>query len=319
MKTITVSNEPGNNADYTSLYEAFSHLNEIEGPVTIRLKKGVYHEVLTLSKSDVTIEGEDPENTVISMNRYAKEILQDGLKRGTFRTQTLLIDGDRVTLRNLTVENTAGCGAKYGQAIALYVDGDDCRFENVRLLGQQDTLFLAPLPPKEVEPGGFRGPKQNTPRTPRKMVFRDSFIAGNVDFIFGGGAAFFESCIIHSVNDPLFSGTGYVTAASTPESIPYGFVFNKCRFTSDCGAGSFYLGRPWREYAKTVFIDCEYGPHIKQEGFADWSGRGASGTVFYAEYCREGQTGRAPFAKALSEEESRRYLAGCNDYFFAKE
>ncbi len=309
-KTITVSNDPEIKGDYTSLTEAFSHLEEYSGPVRIHLKNGIYHEALTLSRSDVTIIGEDPEKTVISMNHYAREIMPDGIKRGTFRTQTLLIDGDRAVLKNLTIENTAGCGSKYGQAIALYVDADDCYFENVRLLGQQDTLFLAPLPPKEVEPGGFRGPKQNTPRFPRSMYFKDCFIAGNVDFIFGGATAWFEKCTIHSVNDPLFSGSGYVTAASTPKESEYGFIFNECDFTSDCGPDSFVLGRPWREYAKTVFLNCHYGAHIKPEGFCDWSGRGAAGTVFYGEYRQDHAIPetRIPFAKKLTESEYNTHI-----------
>ncbi len=278
-----------------------------EEEILIKMAPGKYQGPVTVDRGNLTIEGTDPLTTVITGKLAAFEIMEDGQKRGTFRTQTLFIDADNVRLKNLTVENTAGDGDKVGQAIALYADGDCLEFENCRFLGHQDTLFTAPLPEKEVEPGGFRGPKEKAPRRKGRQYYRDCYIEGDVDFIFGGATAFFENCEIHSLKREM----GYVTAASTPEDSEFGYVFYKCRFSSDAEEGSSYLGRPWREHAKTVLIECEIGRHIAKEGWYDWNGRASSGTVYYAEYgsTREGAYDNdiRDFAYKLTEEEAKKY------------
>ena len=199
-----------------------------EEEVLIKLGAGRYEGPVTIDRPNTIIEGADAFSTVITGSLGAYEIMEDGLKRGTFRTQTLFIDADNVKLKNLTVENTAGDGDKAGQAIALYADGDGLLFENCRFLGHQDTLFTAPLPEKEVEPGGFRGPKENAPRRMGKHYYKNCYIEGDVDFIFGGAEALFENCEIHS----LKRDKGYITAASTPKEAEFGYVFYKCRFSS---------------------------------------------------------------------------------------
>ena len=133
-------------------------------PVTIHIAPGRYHEKLTVSQPHVTLMGDDASNTILTYDDYAREIMPDGIKRGTFRTYTLFLDAPDITLCNLTVENAAGAGKEVGQAIALYAEGEGIRVENCRLIGSQDTLFTGPLPEKEKEPGGFRGPKEFAPR-----------------------------------------------------------------------------------------------------------------------------------------------------------
>ena len=272
-------------------------------PVTIRLAEGEYREKLTLSRANTTLLGAGAEKTRIVWGDGAFAILPDGMKRGTFRTATLMVDAPHVTLQNLTVENDAAPREQVGQAVALYVDADDFTCENCRLIGRQDTLFTAPLPPKEIEPNGFIGPKQFAPRIPQRHVYRHCYIEGNVDFIFGGAAAWFEECGICSVDEP-----GYVTAASTPEGQKYGYVFHRCRFTHNGLAdGCTYLGRPWRNFAKTILLYCELGSHIHPDGFHDWNKPAAHETMCYAEYgCFGPGAGndRAPYAKALTEEEA---------------
>ena len=175
--------------------------------------------------------------------------------------------------------NRAGSGKTAGQAIALYVDADDAYFENCIIKGHQDTLFLAPLPPKELQPGGFLGPKEFTPRIDRRVYFKNCRIEGGVDFIFGGANAVFEDCDLVSVE------SGYVFAPSTPEHVKTGFVAKKSRFLKADGVadGSCYIARPWREYARVTIEDCFLDTHISSEGFADWNGRGAGGTVVFEE------------------------------------
>ena len=124
------------------------------------------------------------ENQTFSAGYYAKEQMPDGTKRGTFRSYSVLVDGDNITFKNCVFENSAGKGCDVGQAIALYLDGDGISLDGCLIRGHQDTLFLAPLPDKEIIPGGFTGPKQFTERTRRIYHFTNCRIEGGVDFIF---------------------------------------------------------------------------------------------------------------------------------------
>lgn len=209
--------------------------------------------------------------------------MPEGDKRGTFRTASVRIDTHDFTAKHLTFKNDAGYGRDAGQALALYVDGDRIYFEDCRLLGSQDTLFTAPLPLKEAIPGGFKGPGADKPRIQGRHCFRGCMIQGDVDFIFGGGTAWFEDCVLFSkLPEPQATSQssqpspqttpvhGYITAASTPEGQPFGYVFRNCRLESDCPPGTVMLGRPWREWAKTVYLNCELGAHIHPAGWADW-------------------------------------------------
>lgn len=235
-------------------------------------------------------------------DEYARRIHEDGRPVHTFRTASVYVFGDHNTFRDCTFRNTAGKGKDVGQAIALYVDGDENRFEGCMIWGHQDTLFLAPLPPKEIEKDGFLGPRQFAPRTPRTTYFVDCTIVGGVDFIFGGGTAYFDHCTFVS-NEP-----GYVFAPSTPEGVEAGFVCRNCRFVNgmktqriadatDCndgdseqssgvengGIGSCYIGRPWREYAAVTLENCDLDDHIADAGWHDWRKEYAHATVRFTE------------------------------------
>lgn len=229
---------------------------------------------LHISESDLIIE-----NRTFSGSRYAKEIMPDGSKRGTFRTYTVLVDGNNVCFKNCVFENTAGKGHDVGQAIALYLDGDGITLENCILRGHQDTLFLAPLPDKEIIPGGFTGPKQFTERKRRTVHFKNCIIEGGVDFIFGGATAYFDNCEFVSVEE------GYVFAPSTPCDVQVGFVAINCKFNAKegIGKGSCYIGRPWRNHAYIKLENCYLGEHINQLGFDDWGKTEAHETVRFFE------------------------------------
>lgn len=227
-----------------------------------------------ISESDLKIE-----NKIFSGSLFAREMLENGEKRGTFRTYTVLVDGSNVTFKSCVFENTAGKGEDVGQALALYLDGDGITLEDCTLRGHQDTLFLAPLPEKEIIPGGFTGPKQFTERTPRTFYFKNCTIEGGVDFIFGGATAYFEDCEFVSVEE------GYIFAPSTPENVPHGFVAKNCRFTSKEGVrnGSCYIARPWRDHGAVELIGCYLGSHINKKGFDDWGKTHAHATVRFSE------------------------------------
>lgn len=327
MQTIRYvsKNEDGHYPnDFKTIAEAIKSVpvNNTE-MATIFIRKGTYHEKLIIDRPFITLEGEDLDETIITYDDYALMIMEDGTKRGTFRTPTVFINTHDITSKNITFRNEAGFGCKVGQALALYVDGDHIIFDHCKLLGSQDTLFTAPLPPTPKEPGGFTGPKEFAPRINGRHYYHDCYIRGDVDFIFGSGTAYFQDCEIFSQkNDDLPPASdiseqktyGYVTAASTPKDQEYGYVFEHCRLTSDCPKKSVYLGRPWRNYAKTIFLNCELGEHIKDEGWHDWNKEDAHNTILYAEYNSYGpgakaisEGKRAPFSKQLTKQEALVY------------
>lgn len=219
------------------------------------------------------------ENRTFSAGYYAEERMPDGTKRGTFRSYSVLVDGDNIKFKNCVFENTAGKGCDVGQGIALYLDGDGITLENCILNGHQDTLFLAPLPDKEIIAGGFVGPKQFTERARRTYYFKNCVIKGGVDFIFGGATAYFSECEFVSVEE------GYVFAPSTPEDVEVGFVALNCRFTADehVREGSCYIARPWRDHAYVKIENCYLGDHIHPSGFDDWGKKNAHSTIRFFE------------------------------------
>lgn len=307
---ITVAKD--GSGDFTSIQEAIHSVpQENTTPVTIFIKPGTYTELLVVDRPFITLEGENAESTILTFGNYANMIMEDGSKRGTFRSYSTLIDTHDFTARNLTFENSAGLGKQVGQALALYVDGDRVYFEGCRFLGDQDTLFTGPLPPTVIQKNGFVGPKEFAPRINGRHLYRNCYICGGVDFIFGSSTAFFDNCEIYSNHHDDNGIQGYTTAASTPEGQEYGYVFSDCRFTSDCQPESVYLGRPWRNFAKTVLINCELGAHICKEGWHNWNKPEAEETTFYAEYHSTGAgaapESRVPWSHQLTEEEAEHF------------
>lgn len=293
--------------------------------IVINIMPGLYEEKIVVDIPNVTMIGENADNTIISYGDYAKKLMPDTTAYGTFRTATFRIDADDFTAKNLTFVNSAGNGKEYGQAVAVYADGDKISFYHCKMLGSQDTLFTAPLPPKKPGTGtNGNGPKADFERKNGRQYFYDCYIRGDIDFIFGGATAFFEECEIFSQNGIIEEEAkipqkengiicGYVTAACTMEGQEYGYVFYKCDFTSDCPNNSIYLGRPWRDFAKTVLIHCNLGEHIKPEGWYDWDRPEARKTTYYAEYnsiCQKNNCDlnqRADWSYQVSDEEAKIY------------
>lgn len=298
--------------EFTEIGEALEHAKKYaDAEVIIHIAPGIYKERIVVGQNNVSFVGTDAEHTVITYSDAAFDVMKEGDKRGTFRTPSVFIDADNFYACNISFFNEAGQGDKVGQALAVYADGNHLVFENCRFDGYQDTLFTAPLPLKEMQPGGFKGPKEFAPRRLGKHLYKNCYIAGNIDFIFGGATAYFEDCEIFMKNREG-DVKGYVTAPSTFENQKYGYVFNHCKFTSDCPKESAYLGRPWRNFAKTVILNSEIGPHIKKEGWHDWNKKDAWETMYFAEYNNLGegaaqQSERAPFVKFLTDEEAAEY------------
>ena len=257
----------------------------------IYVKKGVYKEKLIIPSwlTNITICGEDRDNTIITWDDHANikmpvgglnsEAAVKGKPMGTFRTYTLKVQGSYITLKDITIENNA---AKLGQAVALHTEGDHILVQNCRLLGNQDTVYTGV--------GGTR------------VAFYDCYIEGTTDFIFGPSIAWFQNCEIHS------KANSYITAASTPAGQKYGYVFYKCRLTADKDVDKVYLGRPWRPFAATIFMDCELGKHIRPEGWHNWNNAKNEETAHYAEYGNKGEgastKNRVKWSKQLSKKEA---------------
>lgn len=271
--------------DFESIQAAIDAAKSFpEKRVVIHIKNGVYEEKIKVHSwnTNLTLKGESESNTIIRWGDYFDKMGQG--RNSTFHTATLLVQGDHFRAENLSIENTAG---EVGQAVALAVEADRCVFTNCRLTGNQDTLFADGA---------------NT-----RQHYANCYIEGTTDFIFGGATALFESCTIHS------KCNSYVTAASTPEGRKYGFVFIGCNLTAEDTVYKVYLGRPWRSYAKTVFIACEMGSHILPQGWDNWGSENKEKTVYYAEY---GNTGpgantseRVIWSHALTEHEAEKYTA----------
>lgn len=250
--------------------------------ITIHVKNGVYHEPVKVYEWNpmVSLIGESVEGTVITWGSHFKQVNKG--RNSTFHTPTVQINGDDFHGENLTIRNTAG---PVGQAVALAINADRVSFYNSRFIGHQDTVYVT--------------------GEGKKQYFKNCYIEGTTDFIFGRATAVFDGCQIHSLAD------SYITAASTPQAVEHGLVFFDATLTANTGVEAVYLGRPWRTYAQTVFINTQMGEHIRPEGWHNWSNPEAERQSFYAEHNSRGP-GAAPqqrvsWSHQLNEEEAQRY------------
>ena len=262
MLKITVQRD--GTGDFTTISEAMLAV-PYECEAEIEIGPGIYREKLVCEKQNITLRGAGADQTRVVWGDGGKLPHPDGRPTHTFRSYTAFFSGENLTVEDLTIENDAGPGAQVGQAVAAYVDSARAVFRRVKLLGNQDTLFCAPLPEKEREKDGFLGPRGLAPRRASAQYYHKCEIAGDIDFIFGNH-------IPHS----------YVTAPSG-KADGLGFVFWDCDFVSDCPAGSVYLGRPWRPEGKTAVLDCRLGAHIAPEGFSPWNDRADTNLAAFAE------------------------------------
>ena len=273
--TIVVSRDGTGN--FRTLQEAIESARAfMDYTVTIYVKNGVYKEKVIVPSwvENIDIIGEDRDKTIITYDDHANIN-----KMGTFRTYTVKVEGSDITFKNLTIENNA---AQLGQAVALHTERDRLKYINCRIMGNQDTIYT--------------GAKFT------RLYFKDCYIDGTTDFIFGPSTALFEDCIIHSKRN------SYVTAASTPKEAKYGYVFKHCKLTAEPGVDKVYLGRPWRPYAYTLFIECELGKHIVLAGWHNWGKQSNEETDRYMEYKNTGEganaSERVAWSKQLTKKEA---------------
>lgn len=259
--------------DFTSIQAA---IDSIPGagaaPETILIRPGLYAERVIVNRDNLRLVGQSREGTVITYSACANDPDPDGTPRGTFLSFTMLVTGDNVQVEDLTIRNDAGDGREVGQAVAVYAAGDRGVWRRCRLIAHQDTLFCGPLMPNVVREFAPRTPRSryvesvgDCPEFQCRQYFEDCFIQGDVDFIFGPWRCWFEGCTLY-----MNARGGWYTAANTPETQPYGFVFHRCRLTGECAPGEGKLGRPWRAWARTLFLACDMDVCVSPRGFADW-------------------------------------------------
>lgn len=274
-----------NISDAIEVCRAFMEYHKV-----IYVKKGTYKEKIVVPQwlTNIEICGEDRDNTIITWDDHANiraditplTAQGEARKIGTFRTFTLKIQGSKFILKNITIENNS---ARLGQAVALHTEGDCLTFLNCRFLGHQDTIYTG------------------NPKT--RLFFNNCYIEGTTDFIFGPSTAWFEHC------DIFCKSNSYITAASTPQDVKYGYIFNNCKITADSKVEKLYLGRPWRDYGYTLFMNCELPKQIRPEGWHQWRPEAVK-TARYMEYNNKGEGAatdkRVAWSRQLSKKEAQK-------------
>ncbi len=302
---LQISVSKDGKADFNNIQEAINSTRDLgPGEVVIHIKNGVYNEKLEIPswKHQLSLIGESKEGVIIINDDYSGKINpKTGKEFSTFTSSTVLVQGDDVKFENLTIKNS---WCETGQAVALHVEGDRFVAKNCNILGCQDTIYTA-----------TEGSRQ---------LYLNCFIEGTTDFIFGEATAVFQNCTIKSLKD------SYVTAAATPKNQDFGYVFIDCELIAAEDVKEVYLGRPWRSYAKTVFINTELGNHILAEAWDPWTGDNMfpnkERTTYYAEYKSTGAgaspESRVEWSHQLTEQEAKKYtlknIYG-DDWFWASE
>jgi len=286
--SITVAKD--GSGDFTTVQNAINSIRDL-GPAEafIKIKSGIYNEkiVIPSSKHLITIEGEDKENTIITNDDFSGKLNPlTNEKLNTFNSYTFLVVGDNIKVSNLTIKNSS---CNQGQAVALHVEGDRFVMKNSKILGCQDTLYSA--------------------TDHSRQYYENCYIEGTTDFIFGQAIVVFKNCEIKSL------ANSYITASATSKDNQFGFVFIDCHLTAKEDITKVYLGRPWRPFAKTVFINTTMESHILPEGWNPWKGDKMfpekEKTAFYAEFESKGNGSnpdkRVEWSHQLSGKELKNY------------
>lgn len=240
-------------------------------PYVIRIKPGTYKELIKIPSNKPYLSfvglGRKPSDVVITYDNANGTPKPDGTGTyGTSGSASVTIDGHDFTARNLTFANSFDEAAHpeitSKQAVAVLTRADRLLFDNVRFLGNQDTLYLNSTAVTVIA----------------RVALHNCYVEGDVDFIFGRATAVFDGCQIHSLTRGSTTNNGYVTAPSTDIANPYGFLFDRARLTSDAPDGTVYLGRPWHPsndpnaIGEVIFRDSWLGAHVRPDAWSDFSG-----------------------------------------------
>ncbi|KAJ7570000.1 hypothetical protein O6H91_01G103200 [Diphasiastrum complanatum] len=251
--------------------------------ICIHVNAGIYNEkvVIPYDKPNIIIQGEGKDSTIITWGDTATTAY------GTANSATFTVWASNFTARGVSFKNSAAPpppGAKDRQAVAVLVAGDMASFYFCGFYGAQDTLF------------DYQG----------RHYFKNCYIEGSIDFIFGHGQSIYKGCDLHAIAQTA----GSITAQNREDpQDPSGFIFLECAIT---GTGDVYLGRAWGAYSRVIFIRSYFSNIILPEGWQDWSIPSREQTVYYGQYKCSGPganlAGRVYWSRELSDEEAQRFL-----------
>lgn len=248
---------------------------------TIFIKNGTYKEKITVASNKTFLQfiGESVANVILTYDDYSGKPMAGGGTFGTSNSASVTINATDFTAVNITFENTTG---EAPQALAINVNNDRCAFKNCRFLGGQDTLLAN--------------------NSGKKQYYKQCYIDGTVDFIFGNAAAVFEDCTIYPKTRTSGTGSSYITAANTQAGVTYGYVFRNCTIQMNRGVTSYFLGRPWQNSTgaspvaenKVVFLNTIMsGSIVLPAGWSTWDAGTNTALITNAEYQSVTQTGAA--------------------------
>jgi pectinesterase len=235
---------------------------------TITIKSGTYRGTVSIPSNKTHLSlvgsGSSAGAVVLVANHASGTAKPGGGTYGTAGSATVIIAANDTTVSNLTMSNDFNEAASTltdKQAVAVNTSGDRVQFSGVRMLGNQDTLLV------------------NTSGTAvRRLYVRNSYVEGDVDFIFGGGTMVFQGGEVHSLTRGSSSNNGYITAAATNINNKYGFLFWQTHLTSNAPAKTVYLGRPWHPggdvnaIAQVLYRGVTMDAHIRDDPWTDMSG-----------------------------------------------
>lgn len=240
-------------------------------PFIIFIKNGKYKEKITIpsNKPFIQLYGESVANVILYYTDGASDPLPGGGTVGTQNSASFTVNANDFAAFNITFQNTWGDGT---QAVAVLVNADRAVFKNCRFLGNQDTLYIK----------GSGAPRH---------YFKDCYIDGNIDFIFGSSIALFDSTVVYPKSRTT-SGSSYITAANTPPGQAYGYVFRDCKIPNNTGATAYVLGRPWQNSTgssplannKVVFLNTMMGTTVTPAGWSTWDAGTNTALIYYGEY-----------------------------------
>ncbi|XP_068655901.1 probable pectinesterase 8 [Aristolochia californica] len=256
--------DPNGCCNFTTVQAAVDAVGNFSQKRTVLwINAGIYYEKVTIprTKNNITFQGQRMESTAIVWNDTANST------GGTFFSASVAVFGANFIAKNISFMNVAPMpkpGDIGAQAVAIRIAGDQAAFWGCGFFGAQDTLH------------DDRG----------RHYFRDCFIQGSIDFIFGNGRSIYENCQMSSIAAPVAAGSkginGAVTAhgrASKDENS--GFVFNNCTVG---GTGRVWLGRAWRPFSRVVFANTVMTDIISPDGWNDFNDPTRDQSIFYGEY-----------------------------------
>ncbi|MCO5549254.1 hypothetical protein L7F22_002721 [Adiantum nelumboides] len=282
--TSTIVVDVNGHGNFTSIQKAVDFIPlGSKNPVYILVKPGIYREKveIPMTKDFITLQGHGRNTTMVVWNDTTT------IANSTYRSASISVDAQYFAAMNISFMNSAPAqlpGAERQQAVALRVSGDNAVFYGCGFIGHQDTLY------------DQKG----------EHYFRDCYIEGSIDFVFGNGRSMYQGCELHVVPITPGSLTAQKRARNTSDS---GFVFLNCTIS---GTGPVYLGRAWGRYSRVVFLYTYMENIIRPQGWNNWGDARRNGMVYYGQYkCTglgAGTKGREPWVHELTDQEAKPFL-----------